>query len=193
MALSPDSRSSTVMFSARRALPSLGVTTKRIFPFTNFLSAKTFSRIWLRDSRSGSFVGRSNLPDHAHQFFDIFFLQTGSLRRHMRCRNHPKGDCFSMKERSVTCHRFDGVSERMAKVQQGAASGGFSFIFLDKRGFDLDASPDQIRKIPVPSRNSARSPFSRMTPYLITSAKPSFHSRRPRVAKVVVSARTATG
>src|ERR1700676_1207102 len=60
IALSPNSRSSTVRFSTRMALPSLGVSTKRIFPFTNFLSAKTLSRIWVRDTRPGSSVGRSN-------------------------------------------------------------------------------------------------------------------------------------
>src|ERR1700761_1676762 len=60
MAFNPDSRSSTVMFSARNALPNLGVMTKRIFRLTNFLSAKTFSRIWLLGRPSGNFMGRSN-------------------------------------------------------------------------------------------------------------------------------------
>src|SRR5271157_4680630 len=58
MARSPDSRSSIVTLSASKAHPSFGVTTKRILPSINFLSAKTLSNIL----RRGNHPERNRFP-----------------------------------------------------------------------------------------------------------------------------------
>ena len=138
-----------MMFSARRALPSLGVTTKRIFPIHEFLVGKDLLQDLASGQCFGQFCREIESPDHTHQFFDFLFLQTGSFCGDLGRRNHPQGDCLSVQERPVTGDRFDRVAERVAEVQQRAASGGFSFVFLDERGFDLDAPPDQIGKVPL--------------------------------------------
>src|SRR5271156_3564421 len=68
----------------------------------------------------------------------------------MSGRDHSKSYCFAMKKSSVTRNCFDPVAERVSKIQQGAASCSFLLIALDKRGFDLDTSPDQVRQFPIP-------------------------------------------
>jgi hypothetical protein len=73
---------------------------------------------------------------------DIFLRETCPLRRNMGCGNHPQGNGLTVEKCPVSSNRFNRVAEGVPKVQQGAAPGGFPFVFRDKRTFDFNASLD---------------------------------------------------
>ena len=64
--------------------------------------------------------------------------------------DHPDRHGFTVGERSISSNRLDGVSDGMAKIEQGAGAAGFKFILGHDGRLDRGIPGNEFREIRVP-------------------------------------------